>query len=175
MFLILVEFLKLINWLLFSELKNLTPYCLSLKNLMFHLLVFDIQQNSYSKLTSSFSFKNRGSLNDVKAVKSEFFSKFTFSPELLNLIRDAPPLQTPFGKYTLQIGSEVVIAQQIGTASNYKALFLLIDESNGRKLAFITAEGFWKWKLFDYASVNNNTAFEELFSKLTQYLVLASR
>jgi hypothetical protein len=135
------------------------------------LLVFDIQQNSYSKLTSSFSFKNRGSLNDVKAVKSEFFSKFTFSPELLNLIRDAPPLQTPFGKYTLQIGSEVVIAQQIGMQVTSNPI-ILINELNGRKSAFITAEGFWKWKLFNYASVNNNTAFEELFSKLTQYLVL---
>ena len=135
------------------------------------LLVFDIQQNSYSKLTSSFSFKNRGSLNDVKAVKSEFFSKFTFSPELLNLIRDAPPLQTPFGKYTLQIGSELVINQQIGTELTTKPI-VIIDESNGRKLAFIMAEGFWKWKLYDYANTNSNIAFDELFSKLTQYLVL---
>jgi len=135
------------------------------------LLVFDIQQNSNLKLTSAFSFKSRGSLEEVKAVKSESFSKFTFSPELLNLIQDAPPLQTPFGKYTLQIGSEVVIAQQVGMQVTPKPI-ILIDEANGRKLAFITAEGFWKWKLYDYANARNNEAFDELFSKLTQYLVL---
>jgi hypothetical protein len=44
------------------------------------LLVFDIQQNSNLKLTSAFSFKNRGGLEEVKSVKNEFFSKFTFSP-----------------------------------------------------------------------------------------------
>jgi hypothetical protein len=135
------------------------------------LLVFDIQQNSNLKLTSAFSFKSRASLEEVKAVKSESFSKFTFSPELLNLIQDAPPLQTPFGKYTLQIGSELVIVQQVGVQVTSKPI-ILIDEANGRKLAFITAEGFWKWKLYDYANVKNNVAFDELFSKLTQYLVL---
>ena len=135
------------------------------------LLVFDVQQNSNLKLTSAFSFKSRGSLEEVKAVKSESFSKFTFSPELLNLIQDAPPLQTPFGKYTLQIGSEVVIAQQVGMQVTSKPI-ILIDDANGRKLAFITAEGFWKWKLYDYANARNNEAFDELFSKLTQYLVL---
>ena len=135
------------------------------------LLVFDFQQNSNLKLTSSFSFKSRGGLQEVKAVKSEFFSKFTLSPELLSLISDAPPLLTPFGKYTLQIGSEVVIAQQVGMQVTSKPI-ILVNESNGRKSAFITAEGFWKWKLFNYASENNNIAFDELFSKLTQYLVL---
>ena len=135
------------------------------------VLVFDAQQSLNSRLTSSFSFKRRGGLDEVKAVKSEFFSKFTFSPELINLINDAPPLQTLFGKYTFQLGSEVVIAQQIGMQVTSKPI-ILIDESDVRKLAFITAEGFWKWKLYDYSNSKNNVAFDELFSKLTQYLVL---
>ena len=147
------------------------PLILQLANADIPLLVFDFQQNSNLKLTSSFSFKSRGGLQEVKAVKSEFFSKFTLSPELLSLISDAPPLLTPFGKYTLQIGSEVVIAQQVGMQVTSKPI-ILVNESNGRKSAFITAEGFWKWKLFNYASENNNIAFDELFSKLTQYLVL---
>jgi len=135
------------------------------------LLVFDIQGNSNLVLTSAFIFKSRGGLEEVKAVKSKSFSKFTFSPELLNLIKDAPPLQTPFGKYTLQIGSELVITQQIGMQVTSKPI-ILIDELSDRKLAFITAEGFWKWKLYDYKNAKNNLAFDELFSKLTQYLVL---
>ena len=151
--------------------KENNPLLALLEKANVPLLVFDIQQNSNLKLTSAFSFKSRGSLEEVKAVKSESFSKFTFSPELLNLIQDAPPLQTPFGKYTLQIGSEMVIAQQVGMQVTPKPI-ILIDEANGRKLAFITAEGYWKWKLYDYANARNNEAFDELFSKLTQYLVL---
>ena len=149
--------------------KEINPLLSQLEKSTVPLLVFDIQQNL--NLTSSFSFKSRGGLEEVKAVKSEFFSKFTFSPELLNLIQDAPPLQTPFGTYALQMGSEVVIAQQVGVQVTTKPI-ILVDESNSRKLAFITAEGFWKWKLYDYANKNNNLAFDELFSKLTQYLVL---
>jgi len=151
--------------------KENNPLLALLEKANVPLLVFDIQQNSNLKLTSAFSFRSRGSLEEVKAIKSESFSKFTFSSELLNLIQDAPPLQTPFGKYTLQIGSEVVIAQQVGMQVTPKPI-ILIDEANGRKLAFITAEGFWKWKLYDYANARNNEAFDELFSKLTQYLVL---
>jgi hypothetical protein len=150
--------------------KN-NPLLMQLEKTNVPLLVFDIQQNLNLKLTSAFSFKSRGGLEEVKAVKSEFFSKFTFSPELLKLIQDAPPLQTSFGKYTLQIGSEVVIAQKVGMQVTTKPI-ILINEKNGRKLAFITAEGFWKWKLYDYANTKNNLAFDELFSKLTQYLVL---
>ena len=151
--------------------KKNNPLLMQLEKTNVPLLVFDIQQNLNLKLTSAFSFKSRGGLEEVKAVKSEFFSKFTFSPELLKLIQDAPPLQTSFGKYTLQIGSEVVIAQKVGMQVTTKPI-ILINEKNGRKLAFITAEGFWKWKLYDYANTKNNVAFDELFSKLTQYLVL---
>ena len=151
--------------------KETNPVLFLLEKYNVPVLVFDAQQNSNSKLTSSFSFKRMGGLDEVKAVKSDFFSKFTFSPELINLINDAPALQTLFGKYTFQIGSEVVIAQQIGMQVTKKPI-ILIDESDGRKLAFITAEGFWKWKLFDYSNSKNNLAFNELFSKLTQYLVL---
>jgi len=39
-------------------------------------------------------------------------------------------------------------------------------------MAYITAEGFWKWKLYDYSHNNSNETFDELFEKLTQYLVL---
>jgi len=135
------------------------------------LLVFDAQKNSNLNLSSTFSFKNRGVLEEVNAEKSELFSKFTFSPELLNLIKYAPPLLTPFGKYSLQIGSDIVIAQKIGTQLTSKPI-VLINEMDGRKVSFVTAEGFWKWKLYDYADTKNNIAFDELFSKLTQYLVL---
>jgi hypothetical protein len=150
--------------------KN-NPLLRELEKAKVPLLVFDIQQNSNLKLSSAFIFQNRGGLEEVKAVKVESFSKFTFSPELLNLMQVAPPLQTPFGKYTLQIGSEMVIAQQVGMQLTSKPI-VLVNETNGRKLAFITAEGFWKWKLYDYANAKNNLAFDELFSKLTQYLIL---
>ena len=135
------------------------------------LLIFNLQQNIYKQFTSVFSFKTRGGLEEVKAVKNESFSNFTFSPELLNLIDEAPPLYSPFGKYTVKVGAEVMLFQKIGGYITNDPIIVL-DEKNGRKMAVITADGFWKWKLYDYSIAKNNIAFDELFSKLTQYLVL---
>jgi len=107
----------------------------------------------------------------VQTIRNESFTNFTFSPDLLNLLDQAPPLYTPFGKYTLQMGAVTVLFQQIGGQITSNPVIIL-DEQKDRKMAFVTAEGFWKWKLYDYAIAKNNDAFNELFSKLTQYLVL---
>ena len=135
------------------------------------LLIFNLQQNVYKQFTSVFSFKNRGGLEEVRVVKNESFSNFTFSTDLLNLIDEAPPLYSPFGKYTVKVGAEVMLFQKI-EGYNTSNPIVVLDEQNGRKMAIVTAEGFWKWKLYDYSIAKNNTAFDELFSKLTQYLVL---
>jgi len=142
-----------------------------LKKSKIPLLIFNLQQDIYKQFSSVFSFKTRGGLEEVKAVKNESFSNFTFSSDLLNLIDAAPPLYSTFGKYTIKVGAEVMLLQKIEghTTSNP---IVVLDEQNGRKMAVITAEGFWKWKLYDYLNSKNNTAFDELFSKLTQYLVL---
>lgn len=135
------------------------------------LLVFNMQQDVFKKFTSVFSFTSRGGQEEVRAIKNESFTNFTFSPGLLNLLDEAPPLHTPFGKYTLQMGAVAVLFQEIGGQITSNPIIIL-DEQKDRKMAFVTAEGFWKWKLYDYAIAKNNNAFNELFSKLTQYLVL---
>lgn len=135
------------------------------------LLVFNMQQDIFKQFTSVFNFTNRGGQEEARAIKNESFTNFTFSPDLLNLLDQAPPLHTPFGKYTLQIGAVTVLFQQIGEHTTSSPVIIL-DEQKDRKMAFVTAEGFWKWKLYDYAIAKNNDAFNEIFSKLTQYLVL---
>ncbi|MDC3306160.1 hypothetical protein OAV36_04460 [Flavobacteriales bacterium] len=142
-----------------------------LKESKIPLLIFNLKQDIHKQFTSVFSFKNRGGLEEVKAVKNESFFNFTFSLDLLNLIDVAPPLYSPFGKYTIKVGAEVMLFQQIeGHTTNNP--IIVLDEQNGRKMAIVTAEGFWKWKLYDYSISKNNLAFNELFSKLTQFLVL---
>ncbi len=135
------------------------------------LLVFNMQQDVFRQFTSVFSFTNRGGQEEARAIKNESFTNFTFSPDLLNLLDQAPPLHTPFGKYTLQMGAVTVLFQEIGGQITNNPVIIL-DEQKDRKMAFVTAEGFWKWKLHDYAIAKNNNAFNEIFSKLTQYLVL---
>lgn len=142
-----------------------------LKKSKIPLLIFDLQKGIYKQFSSALNFKARGGIEEVRAVKNEGFSSFTFSPDLLNLIDEAPPLYSPFGKYTMKVGVEVILSQKVGGQLTNNPIVLL-DEQSERKVAIISAEGFWKWKLYDYANAKNNLAFDELFSKLTQYLVL---
>ena len=143
----------------------------ALKESKIPLLIFNLQKNLYKEFTSVFDFKNKGGMEEVKVIRNEGFSNFTFSPELLNLIEDAPPLYAPFGKYTMQVGAEIILFQKIDGYVTSNPIIVL-DEKNGRKIATITAEGFWRWKAYEYSIAKNNEAFEELFSKLSQYLVL---
>ncbi len=135
------------------------------------VLSFDLQEKSYPKLTNTISFKERKGLEEVSAVKDEGFSKFVFSNDLENLISNAPPLYVPFGKFSLGLGTQNILVQKIGMLKTDNPVIVL-SEQNNRKMAFVTAEGFWRWKLYDYANVKNNIAFNELFLKLTQYLIL---
>ena len=126
---------------------------------------------NFSSDLSSVKFVQKGSIEEIRVVQNELFSKFTFSPELLNLIQDAPPLYGVFGKYELNVNIDVVLKKKIGAIITESPL-LFIEEIENRKVAFFTAEGWWKWKLYDYSINENNDAFNELFSKLTQYLLL---
>ena len=127
--------------------------------------------HNFSSNLSSVKFVQKGSNEEIRVVQNELFSKFIFSPELLNLTRNAPPLYGVFGKYELNVNIDIVLKKKIGAIITESPL-LFIEEVENRKVAFFTAEGWWKWKLYDYSINENNDAFNELFSKLTQYLLL---
>jgi len=127
--------------------------------------------HNFNSNLSSVKFVQNSSNEEIRAVQNDLFSKFTFSPELLNLIQDAPPLYGVFGKYELNVNIDVVLKKKIGAIISESPL-LFIEEIENRKVAFFTAEGWWKWKLYDYSINENNDTFNELFLKLTQYLLL---
>ena len=127
--------------------------------------------HNFSSNLSSVKFVQKGSNEEIRVVQNELFSKFIFSPDLLNLTRNAPPLYGVFGKYELNVNIDIVLKKKIGAIITESPL-LFIEEVENRKVAFFTAEGWWKWKLYDYSINENNDAFNELFSKLTQYLLL---
>ena len=103
--------------------------------------------------------------------KNEDFVGFSFSEELINLITDAPPLFSFFGRYDFQGDMKFVLNQKIGNLESNNPV-IMIQQLDSRRIAFITDQGWWRWKLYDYSINNNNLAFDELFLKLSQYLIL---
>ena len=47
---------------------------------------------------------------------------------------------------------------------------LLTYDDNSRKVGVLVAEGIWRWRLNEFAESDKTEAFDEVFSKLIQYL-----
>ena len=136
------------------------------------LLVFGMQSvTSLKSIFKGISFKPRKGMEQIGAVWNTDFDQFTISPKLKTLVQEMPPLTAPLGTYLIAPSATVVLYQKTGNISTDNPIVLL-DHINNRKIGYITAEGFWRWKLYDYKTHKNNAIFEELFAKLSQYLVL---
>ena len=144
------------------------------KNLLDHdvpLIIFNTSNTHYKDLNSKVLFNSKGITEQVNSYKSDDFSKFIFSKDLLDLINDAPPLYMPFGKYNFQGDIEFVLMQILQSVKTNNPVIML-QNIDSRKICFILAEGWWRWKLYDYSQNKHNLAFDELFLKLSQYLLL---
>ena len=144
------------------------------KNIINHsipLIVFNSTKSHNNLLNYANNSSKKIVKEEVITIRSEAFSKFSFSSELLSLISDAPYLFCSHGNFKFGGNIEPILNMSKKIDSS-KFPIIALQESDSRKLAFITAEGWWKWKLYDYSVNNNNLAFDELFSKLSQYLLL---
>lgn len=118
-----------------------------------------------------FSFKPRKGMEQINAIWNDDFDQFSISPELKVFVEEVPPLTAPLGSVTLHPSSTAILYQKIDNINTDNPIILISQNSN-RKVAYIAAEGFWQWKLYDYKINKSNVIFEELFAKLSQYLVL---
>ena len=111
-------------------------------------------------------------VTNVTASVNSTFTQFTVSESLKGSIPKFPPLKTPFaGNYKIANSSSVLLYQKIGvTATDYP--LLVFNEKNDSKYGFIIGEGVWRWKLNDYSNNKSHDNFNDLVSKMIQYLAL---
>ncbi len=105
----------------------------------------------------------------VLAIFNQDFKAFSLSDDLLAAFDQFPPLSVPFGKYNLQENAEALLYQKVGAITTDKPL-LAIKTGSEAKRALWMGQGLWKWKLADYANNGDNRNFNELITKLIQYL-----
>lgn len=102
-------------------------------------------------------------------VNSEF-SLYNIPDNFLSL-KNLPPLQVSSGKSSSLAANKVLLYQKIGNVETEYPL-LSFHEKDGRKSGILVAEGFWRWRMADYA---NNQSFDltnELINKTIQYLAV---
>ncbi|MBI2721199.1 MAG: hypothetical protein HYX39_03380 [Bacteroidetes bacterium] len=120
------------------------------------------------KIASSFNKQN-----DAEASFNNSFGLFTISDELKKFIKDLPALKTFFGNYSLSNGANSIINQKIGTVETDNPI-LIFTETNGLKSSVFVGDGMWRWKMRDFYEHKNNNLFNELLSKIIQYLTVKS-
>jgi hypothetical protein len=97
------------------------------------------------------------------------FNIFRFEEERVEKMQDYPPVEVPFANYALMPNSSVVLYQKVGNVQTSKPL-LVTHDRDGRRSAILLGEGAWRWRLQEYAMHESQDAFDELFSKIIQYL-----
>jgi hypothetical protein len=138
--------------------------------------LFVIGSNSsitnYNQIENGLSIQTRSnSGNETQAFSNRNFTLFTLSPSLTAQIERFPPLIAPFGEYKISAGSQSLLFQKIGSINTEKPL-ILFGQNGNRKTGTILGENCWKWRLADFNQNNNTKNFDELFSKIVQYLAV---
>lgn len=112
-----------------------------------------------------------GKDNAVFGSYNNGFSLFSLSKNTEGFFRDLPPLAMPFMEIKSFDASKVLVNQRIGDVQTSDPLLLFVDDAE-TKAGFWFGEGIWRWRMRNYLKEGNQDAFDELFSKTVQYLVL---
>jgi len=110
-----------------------------------------------------------GQWDDVTPVVNNAFREFGFSENSNGIFARYPPADVPFGKFSYPASANVLLYQRIGSITTDRPMLLTWPDNN-RKIAVLMGEGLWRWRLNEFADTGNTVVFDELFSKLIQYL-----
>lgn len=137
-------------------------------------LLLLVGPNSVSKLNylyPSGKIVGKNKSQEVTASYNSDFSKFNVSTNLQNYLTDLPPILAPFGTYNQSLTSEIILYQKIGLYTTEKPL-IIVDNNSEKKYSVVYSEGLWKWKINDRNDNNLHQNFDELFSKIAQFLLI---
>jgi hypothetical protein len=111
----------------------------------------------------------RNQFDNIFPAYNSNFSLFNIADETKEIISDLPPVFVPFGEYSLNAEVEVILYQRVGSIVTNKPL-LLINKNQSTREAILTGVGFWQWRLHDFKENKDFRGFDDLISKIVQYL-----
>lgn len=117
-------------------------------------------------------FENIGQHDEVTPSFNTQFRDFAFSDDIAGRFSRYPPVSVPFGKFSYPPDAAVLLYQRIGSVTTNRPLLLSWTGPDNR-IAVLLGEGIWKWRLNEFAETEKSEAFDEVFSKLIQYLSTA--
>lgn len=97
------------------------------------------------------------------------FQRFIYDGAYQSQINDFSPVLVPYGEVTVKPDAQVVLYQQVGNIVTKKPLLAIRNEDE-KKMGVLAGEGFWQWRLQEFANNENHESFDDLISKVVQYL-----
>ncbi len=107
--------------------------------------------------------------NEALPVYNADFSLFTVGTEAQKAFETFPPLLAPFGEYKVLNSAIPLFYQQIGSLEASYPL-VVFNQTLTNKTGVIAGEGIWRWKLGSYLKNGNHIAFNQLITKMVQFL-----
>ena len=118
--------------------------------------------------TDWFNYKINSKLNEVKAEYNPF-SFFSIDLEWQQWLKKLPPLYSPVLEFEFNSEFQNVFQQNIMGISTNRPI-IAFSNINGQRQAVCTAEGWWKWRMYEYQKTKNHKLFDNLFQKSIQFL-----
>jgi hypothetical protein len=115
--------------------------------------------------------RNQGRFNESQANYNTNFKFFELEDNTKTLIGSLPPLKTPYGQYSGAEQLNSLLYQKIGSVNTSIPLWSFSTQNN-EKTAYLFGEGFWKWRMIDYAENESHDASNELVNKTIQFLTV---
>ncbi len=126
--------------------------------------------NQFNESVGMLSFEQkRGQKDQVRPAINDNFTAFNLNPDINEVIETYPPIEVPYGDFTINANTDILLYQQVGSIVTDKPL-IAVTKKQESKIAVVMGEGIWQWRLQEYAQEDDAKVFDELISKLVQYL-----
>ena len=117
------------------------------------------------------SFRNTQNSSEYANLSlNRSFSLFVVSDSLKDFLSLTTPFLTSFSDIDISYLSDVLFYKKIGSLNTEKPVLFFAERDY--KVAYLLGEGLWRWRLNDSYLNNNNKLFNQLISKMIQYLLL---
>jgi len=148
-----------------------------LKNSVSKLFIIGLQSeaNVIRQMNLGIEIPANKQVDDYEAKINKGFNLFEYSQELQNTMEHFPPLKARYGNVQIPKDATIFSYQRIGpVVKNDPLLFFASNRQteNPYKYGVVVGEGLWRWKLAEYAHTKQFKSFDELFSKVGQYLMV---
>ncbi len=138
---------------------------------IFFIIGPNTTSGAISKLNIGITVAAGNQTDENQAVKNKSFSAFELSDKTVDAIDFFPPLTSKFGTININGNNEVLLNQRIGSITKKEPLLFFLNQ-NKAKSGVLYGEGLWRWRINDYLRNSNQDAFNEFFSKITNYLLV---